>query len=182
MKKYRTLKDLPLAKSGTEVHIIDVFPSLRKIIRTISTEENIGEIKLENISEWLEEIKEPKTIYDLKEWDEYFYINYDLSICKDKNSSIDWKEDAHMYCFLTEREAKRELEFRKLRNRLDKWLPEKWEIYYTPDQWNIDHIDYYDWKNDDFDIYTYNSWLVFRSEKECRKYLTPEVIDLLFKI
>jgi len=70
MKKYKLLKDLPLAKAGTEVKLIDAFPSTRHIISDIQTEENIGEIRQKDIPEWLEEVKEVKevkTIYDLKD-------------------------------------------------------------------------------------------------------------------
>jgi hypothetical protein len=74
------------------------------------------------MSEWLEEVKEPKTIYDLKEGDEYWIIT-DEFVSK---AILRENEDIRHYteCFLTEREAKRNKLLRELATR-EKWLPNK---------------------------------------------------------
>lgn len=131
------------------------------------------------ISQWyIEEVKEPKTIYDLKKGDTSYFLDewgiikeYKLSINEQFHSS-----NVTSY-FVTEREAKRNKLLRELSTRTDKWLPaSEYEWFIT---WDWEQSSW-DW--DEFDIMHYHMWLVFRNEEEYNKYLTEEAKDLLFNI
>jgi hypothetical protein len=121
--KYKLLKDLPLAKAGTEVILKpDTGFSSQILTSDLVDFVTIGYILNKDIQEWLEEVKEePKTIYDLKEGDEYWIIT-DEFVSK---AILRENEDIRHYteCFLTEREAKRNKLLRELATRTDKWLP-----------------------------------------------------------
>ena len=132
------------------------------------------------ISQWyIEEVKEPKTIYDLKKWDTYWWVDYSNQIDSSiviRNNQFD--EENTRYTFVTEREAKRNKLLRELATR-DKWLPDKWWMYYTVSQWCKCMMTNF---TTEWDILNYHSWLVFRNEEEYDKWMTPEVKDLLFNI
>ena len=75
MTKYKLLKDLPwMKKWGIFTFNIDWYDSSSICLWTHIVENN---------KEWFEEIKEVKSIYNLKEWYEYFYIDnyvYDVQL------------------------------------------------------------------------------------------------------
>lgn len=134
------------------------------------------------ISQWyIEEVKEPKTIYDLKKGDTSYFLDewgiikeYKLSINEQFHSS-----NVTSY-FVTEREAKRNKLLRELATRTDKWLPDEREFYTTyNDYMNACEV-HWNWKA--CDMIQYHMWLVFRNEKEYNKYLTEENKKLLFEI
>lgn len=182
--KYKLLKDLPLAKAGTEVEISDTNFFHRGELDIRLPDDNwrphcIANIKLENKKEWLEEVKEPKTIYDLKYEDTYFAINYPNKIVKYTSESWSFWVDCHTYCFLTEREAKRNKLLRELATRTDKWLPEKWDQYYS---YHLAWCDVWSWQWDNTDMIKYHYWLVFRNREEYSRWLTEYAKDLLFNI
>ena len=173
--KYKLLKDLPLAKAGTEVYLERNSTTTSKI--HAKWVYDLWSIVDTNIPEWLEEVKEPKTIYDLKKWDTFYCIRSDW-ITKEE---LVWyfSENASLNSFVTEREAKRSKLLRELATRMDKWLPKEDEMYTTihrewPTEWC--------WTNDNLETLYYNQWLVFRNEEDYNKYITPEAKDLLFKI
>lgn len=133
------------------------------------------------ISQWyIEEVKEPKTIYDLKYEDTYFAINYPNKIVKYTSESWSFWVDCHTYCFLTEREAKRNKLLRELATRMDKWLPDEREFYTTYNDYMNACKVHWNWKA--CDMIQYHMWLVFRNEEEYNKYMTEEAKDLLFNI
>lgn len=77
MKKYKLLKDLPLAEEGTIVKIEDapVKSNVKLVFDAGSTEHPLCAILDNQISEWLEEIPEkPKSIWSIKKQDEYYTI------------------------------------------------------------------------------------------------------------
>lgn len=167
--KYKLLKPLPLAKAWTEV---EYFKDTKQI--TLNRVP-IAYIHEEQINEWLEEIKEPKTIYDLKEGDEYWNITEGY-ISEHKVIQWDFKSNAHIENFCTEREAKRNKLLRELATRTDKWLPNEWEYYSTWLWWKQP------WGPDMWEIMAYHVWLIFRNKEEYNKYMTEEAKDLLFKL
>lgn len=77
MKKYKLKKDLPRAKTGSEVVLFPVKDNF-EISRINLFQENwnnsrLGFIRNEDIDEWLEEIpQKPKSVFDLKFGDRYF--------------------------------------------------------------------------------------------------------------
>lgn len=181
--KYKLLKDLPLAEAGTEVFIYSPITSWFIDIRINEGDWyfNISCLKKEDIPEWLEEVKEPKTIYDLKRWDTYWWIDtwnqIDSSIVI-RNNQFD--EENTRYSFVTEREAKRNKLLRELATRTDKWLPNLREDYYT--YFRNPRVNTLTWYNDCEDFTRFHSWFVFRNEEEFNKYMTEENKDLLFNI
>lgn len=173
MTRYRLKKDLPLAKAGTEV-----FLEWNSILN--ENDDTIWIIDEESKNKWIEEIKEPKTIYDLERWDTYWYLDFDLKIRNNCNFWWNFIKNAHTCCFLTEREAKRNKLLRELACRTDKWLPEKNEDYYTySPHWERNFF-IFSWGA--LDCIRYHQGFVFRNEEEYRKYMTEEAKDLLFNL
>ncbi len=181
--KYILKKDLPLAKAGTEVEFSSYSNdewAINMILESVFHKKHIADINKKDIPEWLEEVKEPKTIYDLKTMDIYYWIQnwyvekYAVLAC--------WLPPrAELNCFPTEREAKRNKLLRELATRTDKWLPEIDITYIT--HWCKDwfaHTARWEWDKHDFLLY--HMWLVFRNEEEYNKYMTDEARDLLFNI
>ena len=134
------------------------------------------------ISQWyIEEVKEPKTIYDLKDGDNYYYLNNNqIKVLMQSRWDWEFSHDANVYIFLTEREAKRNKLLRELATRTDKWLPDEREFYTTYNDYMNACKVHWNWKA--CDMIQYHMWLVFRNEKEYNKYLTEEAKDLLFNI
>lgn len=171
--KYKLLKDLPLAKVGTKVELKDDW-----IHYAIMADEMIDFVTLwyilsKDIPEWLEEVKEPKTIYDLKKGDKYYEVYANLQI----NSNIyNWHSQVTFNMFLTEREAKRNKLLRELATRTSKHLPKKWENYIWT-TW-ISRI----WQDLDYQILDYNIGLVFYGDDDYNSFMTDENKKLLFEI
>lgn len=131
------------------------------------------------ISQWyIEEVKEPKTIYDLETMDIYWWIQ-NWYVEKYAVLSCWLYPRAELTCFLTEREAKRNKLLRELATRTDKWLPEKWENYYS---FHLTWCDIWNWQWDNTDMIKYHIWLVFRNREEYSRWLTEYAKDLLFNI
>ena len=176
--KYKLLKDLPLAKAGTVVEISDTNFFQRGELDIHLPDDNwrphcIANITLENQKEWLEEVKEPKTIYDLKKGDKYYEVYANLQI----NSNIyNWHSQVTFNMFLTEREAKRNKLLRELATRTSKHLPKKWENYIWT-TW-ISRI----WQDLDYQILDYNIGLVFYGDDDYNSFMTDENKKLLFEI
>ena len=146
MKTYKLKKDLPLAKTGEEVEIYEKWKNLIRIYKKPNNNRSgilICQIEKENISEWLEEIREQKTVWDLKEGYEYF--------CLDSEGSIDigeWNNNLYHIdvrlngnIFLTYEEAKKERERRNAITTIQKYC---WEN-------NIDNS----WKENDYEVRYY---------------------------
>lgn len=83
MQKYKLLKDLPLAKAGTIVSLNRESRKKTYWQASIMWETGaIAYIPQWAIQEWLEEIPEkPKSVWDLKEGDKYFYLSEIWDIC-----------------------------------------------------------------------------------------------------
>ena len=76
MKKYKLLKELPWLEAGTIIEYKDweIYPKDNDYNKNIE-KYLINAIENNDYYWWLEEIKEPKNIYNLKKWDTYFYID-----------------------------------------------------------------------------------------------------------
>lgn len=129
MKIYKLLKDLPLAKTGEEVEIYEKWKDLIRIYKKPNNNRSwilICQIEKENISEWLEEIpQKPKSIWDLKEWDDFYFIINSIifeNIVTDCVSFKDYLKEWNV--FLTKKEAEAELEKRKAIQRVRKYCYE----------------------------------------------------------
>lgn len=87
MQKYKLLKDLPRAKAG-EIVFLDEGDNLIYQQDDDSCATPLAYTKIDEISEWLEEIKEPKSVWELQEGDTYY--------CIDSQGFIDageWKDN-----------------------------------------------------------------------------------------
>ena len=180
--KYRLLKDLPLAKAGDEIYLVVPPEEGYRYTMKDKNAVTVSMIDEKYIPEWLEEVKEPKTIYDLWYDECYWYLDTQNTVHNTRTNYPDkqwWKWNEHNCCFLTEREAKRNKLLRELATRTSKHLPEKWEIYYSIGN---DWCTYWQWNSDNRDYIAYHMWLVFCNEEEYNKYMTAEEKDLLFKI
>lgn len=135
------------------------------------------------LSQWyIEQLKEPKTIYDLKKGDHYYCLDdeNDIELYNVATSRTPYFNEKNIIgCFLTEREAKRNKLLRELATRTDKWLPEKFDAYVSYFRSGITN---WTWSLDYTDMVRYHQWLVFRNEEEYNKYITEEAKDLLFKL
>lgn len=132
--------------------------------------------------DFFEEVKEHKTIYDLKKWDKYYVLDDWNEVTKYEVPSNTYFNNP--YCrfnfFVTEREAKRNKLLRELATRTDKFFPEKQENYIAIGfQWEASNSN---WMWCPFEYADYHNWLVFRNVEEYNKYITEEAKDLLFKI
>ena len=133
------------------------------------------------LSQWyIEEVKEPKTIYDLKKWDNWYVIEESGNIWK-YVIQVDnfFSKFDEFICFTTEREAKRNKLLRELATR-EKWLPKEWEYYFTYQAgiW----INSYLFQNDESDIFNYHTGFIFRDEEEYSRWITEDNKNLLFNI
>jgi len=174
--KYKLLKDLPLAKAGTEVKFWLSQEAYQQEEIQDMYSNVIAFISKKDIPEWLEEVKEAKSIYDLKEGDEYYLLDSLLTIWKYKTTNEwNWYKNAHINNFPTEREAKRNKLLRELATR-EKWLPNDWEKY-IDSRWQV-----FSFHNASEYILEYHNWFVFRNEEEYNKWMTEENKSLLFVI
>lgn len=75
MRKYKLLKDLPLAKAG---EIVSINEQNRKKhlheIAIMGERGTIAYVHKDNIGSWLEEIQEPKSVWNLKIGDDLYVI------------------------------------------------------------------------------------------------------------
>ena len=125
MTKYKLLKDLPFDKEWT---IIDSENRWNLVMYPIIS-------RYSDNKEWFEEIKEPKTIYNLKEWDKCYILVYGQALKED----FIWEYDMRLCMseiFLTKQEAETELKKRKALAKIKKWSVEndwdyklKWNTY-----------------------------------------------------
>ena len=125
MKKYKLLKDLPLAKAGTICVIIEEIVSIdmtRDYIvrefndsmmgRIVMTSDELGEIRRTGkFDEWFEEIDESK-VWRPNTCEQYYYIKPDCEICSEQNdnSPFDINAIAIGNCFKTRKDAKEAVE------------------------------------------------------------------------
>ena len=121
--------------------------------------------------DFFEEVKEPKTIYDLEIWDEYWDSYKWLRIFW-----WNWFPNANFCCFLTEREAKRNKLLRELATRTSKYLPKKWEMYMSL-YWNTK-----EWIGSISNNFEYHCWVIFKDSEERLKYIWAEENNLLLHL
>ena len=174
--KYKLLKSLPDIETGTIIEYKDdkyFFENWSEVHAEFN--DIFYRIFHRDSKDWYEEVKEVKTIYDLKEWDIYWNIT-EWYVSKHSVIQWDFMKTAHIENFLTEREAKRNKLFRELATRTDKWLPEDNDTWYDMD-WC-----YYRWNWNHTQMIFFHQWLVFENEWEYKQWITPENADLLFKI
>jgi len=142
MKKYKLIKELPGFPVWTifQYDWVNVIASINWAVVSIhlAFQEAIRNLLEEKNDNWLEEIKEePKSIYELKEGDTYWYAWEDLSeeyivdnICLLKNSIYAWN------VFLTKEEAEKEREKRKALAKIKRWIWEN-KIELSKDVWYL---------------------------------------------
>lgn len=127
MKTYKLIKDLPRAKAGEVVIITNAHSNNPWILKINKWNEDetqrprLAFIHKNDISEWLEEVK-PKTIWDLEEWDDFYFIINNIifeNIVTDCESFKDYLKEWNV--FLTKKEAEAELEKRKAIQRIRKY-------------------------------------------------------------
>lgn len=133
MKKYRLKKDLPTWKAGTtfwiweDENLYGMSEDWQPVmVYHFST---LFRFNLLNNKEWFEEIKEkPKSVWDLKKWDKYYYI--EINACIDSIKFIDDYIDEDLLeiwnIFLIKEEAEKELEKRRAIQRIKKYCWENW--------------------------------------------------------
>jgi len=128
--RYKLLKELPGCKKWT-IFDEDGFFIEWEMEESVDDTIDVHFIdKFKHNKEWFEEIKEVKSIYDLKEWDTYFYI--------DSNSNVSEREDVwysvkDIFCwnaFLTKEEAETELQKRKDIAEVNKYMYNNKEDHY----------------------------------------------------
>lgn len=139
MKKYKLLKDLPWLEAGTIIELWDKI----KIWEWLIMPKEVYSLLIHHTDElieswWLEKIEEePKSIYELKEWDVYFGIPF-WEI--EKFTVINYKDAPNIYnlqlkvwnVFISYEEAEKELEKRKALAKIKKWIWEnKIELWYN---------------------------------------------------
>ncbi len=182
--KYILKKDLPLAPKWTEVNLYPQWIHFDITFDDVFSEQHIALIPKDKVDEWLEEVREVKSIYDLKKGDEHWIlwetlkIERRITICS-FGKNIQWLSSR---CFLTEREAKRNKLLRELATR-EKWLPNTWDIYYGPSLvFSLGESKKCEFAEDFYDILLYHMWFIFSDEQEYNKYMTEEAKDLLFNL
>ena len=166
MIKFKTLKELPGVPVGTIVEQ-DWYDLYHFGDRHFEVE------YLRKHPDFFEEIQEPKTIFDLKAWDGYYVLNVFNKICEYSFQGVETIKE--VCTFLTEKEARRNKLLRKLATRTDKWLPEKWDLYYSIDTET-------NWYSELSEIALYHMGIIFRSEKEYRKWISEDEEKLLTEL
>ena len=92
--------------------------------------------------EWFEEIKEVKSIYDLKVWDKCFDVTacYDIRQMSYENVPFDNNKIKYWELFLTKEEAQTELQKRKAMATIKKWSHDNdwgYEFEVNYENWDI---------------------------------------------
>ena len=153
--------------------LIKQFPISGSKIWTIS---DFGDFQPEKYPEFFEPIQEKRTYDDLKKWDIAWYIWQDEA--EKKAFSIYGNRSE---TFLTREEAEDEHKRRERAVRPDRYIPKKWENFYSPNQdWTI-HIWIYQETYEE--ILIINSWLAFRTRQECAEAVKEhELIRLFYTI
>ena len=120
-KRYILKKDLPWIKAG-EIFTIDDTKVRRE--DWYSSTLYVNSYWLFDAKEWFEEIIEKESIYDLKEWDEYYFISARWIIWEDDwhNDDTDNKLLSVWNIFLKREEAEKELSKMEARASIKKWI------------------------------------------------------------
>lgn len=116
-------------------------------------------------------LKKPKSIWDLKDWDKYFYIDFDLNCISHStytNHSLDNFRIASWNAFLSEQEAEKELNKKKAIYKIKRYcweneidteynteigncycfnLDMQWEVVFFDDCKNWNHLGYFSHDN-----------------------------------
>lgn len=194
MKKYKLKKNFLYLKTGDTVEITrvkDLWAGLPRYI--ISKNQWIIVEILDStrfvFEEYFEELKEegkPKSIFNLKKWDKYYYLfgDWDIGLYYNYWTEIDKDIVKIWSAFLTEEEAKKEAERRKAIFNIKKYCFEN-NIEYKE---NISDADYcttikYNFSNDVFScifLNTFNTYwfLFFAYEDDVQKIIDNCLDDL----
>ena len=135
MKRFKLLKELPniwvesiIVDEWDRIYIEKHLPENKDLLES---ELDLLQTIIRNKNKyWLEEIKEPKSIYDLEVWDKYYSIsafNTDHVTFIDKYNYSSYYENDLEYWngFLTQEDAEKELNKRKAIAKIKKWIWEK---------------------------------------------------------
>lgn len=146
MKKYKLKKDLPTFKAGEEFEISKSGNLIRRgevrgkaiVAYAAQTLEKFPNI----LKDWFEEIpEEPKTVWDLKDGDEWYFINYNSKHCYVSHTFDKGCLDAFLEVgnvFLTQEEVEKALARRKAKQILLRDTKG-----FKPDWGNGDQMKYY---------------------------------------
>lgn len=168
MKKYRLKKDLPTFTAGEEfamsrvsggLWLIDGYNEDGEWYSSVCAYSEHTLKKFPNIlKEWFEEIpEEPKTVWDLREGDEYYAISFDGRVTHEyiNEVTLDYHERVIGIgnAFLTKKEAEKELARRKAKVILEQdtkgFKPSRGEKYFKYGRGDeYEHVEvYYDGEN-----------------------------------
>ncbi|RAL56500.1 hypothetical protein BLM37_03235 [Candidatus Gracilibacteria bacterium GN02-873] len=149
MKKYKLLKDLPRAKAGEIVIITNAHSNTAGILKINKWNEDetqrprLAFIHTKNVDEWLEEIKETKSVWDLCIGDNFYFLSSqgDVVECVLTDSCTDSASRLNGNTFLTIEEAEKERDRRQAIAKILKYCYEN----------NIDNS----WKENDYEVRYY---------------------------
>lgn len=162
MKKYKLIKELPLAPVGTEVDITPKIYTYKEVRIYNDKSWTIAYINEKDIPLWLEEIQEEKSVWDIQDWDEYWWLSGWIYCAIWKSGSNDISHRDVWNCFLTYEEAEKELKKRKSIVKLNRIIDEK----------NWDWIT--NWKygeENKYFIYHYNGYYI-NNNVDCKNSFT----------
>lgn len=132
MQKYKLKKDFLHLKAGDVVDVFkrkDEWPiSITKYVISIKgwlIAEIVESTKF-SFEDYFEEIEERKSIFNLREWDKYYYLYSDwyIDYITFEDDDYDKKYIKNWHAFLTKKEAVKELERRKAIQKIKKYC---WE-------------------------------------------------------
>lgn len=149
MKLYKLLKDLPRAKAGEIVIITNAHSNTAGILKINKWNEDekqrprLAFIHTKNVDEWLEEIKETKSVWDLCIGDNFYFLSsqWDVVECVLTDSCTDSASRLNGNIFLTIEEAEKERDRRQAIAKILKYCYEN----------NIDNS----WKENDYEVRYY---------------------------
>ena len=127
MKTFKLLKELPWLEVWTIIEYKDWYLECPEYIFT-NVKDMIKDIIENRLSDWwLEEIKEPKYIYELEIWDTYYSMNNFNRVEKVIITHSSYYENDLEYwnVFLNKEDAEKELNKRKAIAKIKKWIWEK---------------------------------------------------------
>ena len=144
MKLYKLLKDLPLVKAGRIVELeksnwgLDIYTIFWEYA---NSKVELWKIQDGNISEWLEEIKESKSVWDLQEWDIVYELSSQWTILKQKWNRYLYQTNTRKNgnIFLTHEEVEEENDRRQAIIKIQRYCQEN----YIDNTWKGDKLNFF---------------------------------------
>lgn len=130
MKRYKLLKALPNWEAGTKFILKEdwnLYGTKNGKEVMVYSSKTLKELGFLDLEEWIEETTpRPKSIWDLKDWDYFWYI-FKNDIYEDTIFDLEFFQNNYLEvwnAFLTEKEAKQELMKRQAIQRVKKYCLE----------------------------------------------------------